>query len=654
MIDQRFINDKFLMVSLFVVMMMAAVDADIWAGAISGICFIYQILADKKRAPHLSRKVVSFLTLIVSLIVYLKYKTFLGKEPSSTLFLALTGLKILDIRKKSDKQFLVLLGFSLLALRPLFSIDLYWIPPMVIGFFGLWMALFESKINRSRVFLLKIVIASIPISVLMFFIFPRVILPWANDKSSKKTVMGFANQINPGSVADLLERDVLAFRVRFFNDYQPQRKDLYWRGGVLAVTKGLSWYPLSRVRTKENTMTVNTAQTGGVDVRYQVLIEPDLDKILFGLDRPMKLFSQSLEFEKSGSGVFLSKSEVMTSTLYEMTSDLNFRDQTVLDSEIKEKFLQLPQLSERILNFIEKINSISSSDEDKIQKLHDLFSEGGFSYSATPGAYNHNALDEFLFVRKKGFCEHFAASFATLARGLGIPSRVIVGFQGGNYNEIGKFWKITSKDAHAWTEVYINGSWKRIDPTAWVSQLRTEIGSNIYYSLEEEERATLVKNSSLGLKQRAILAFDYIINVFDMLNYKWNTYLIEFDQSTQKEIFKDILVNLTFWRVIILFFFMYAYYVLSRKSLAEDAKIKPCSKLMQDICLWALTKKVERQSFETPIQFLHRVKNIFPLLKEPLEQFQKLYEGEVYLENKNYKNLRKLRRQIKKGIHLRG
>jgi transglutaminase-like putative cysteine protease len=68
-------------------------------------------------------------------------------------------------------------------------------------------------------------------------------------------------------------------------------------------------------------------------------------------------------------------------------------------------------------------------------------------------------LEEFLFRRRVGFCEHYAASFATLMRLAGIPARVIVGYLGGEYNDLGHFVLVRQADAHAWCEVFLPENW---------------------------------------------------------------------------------------------------------------------------------------------------------------------------------------------------
>ena len=93
---------------------------------------------------------------------------------------------------------------------------------------------------------------------------------------------------------------------------------------------------------------------------------------------------------------------------------------------------------------------------------------------APDGRPERHLIDRFWLDRRTGFCEHFASAFATLARAAGLPARIVVGFQGGEFNAGGQFWLVRSSDAHAWTEVWLAGrGWVRVDPTGAVSPSRT-------------------------------------------------------------------------------------------------------------------------------------------------------------------------------------
>lgn len=101
----------------------------------------------------------------------------------------------------------------------------------------------------------------------------------------------------------------------------------------------------------------------------------------------------------------------------------------------------------------------------KALALQDYFRSEEFTYSLEVQAgHSGNAVDRFLFVTKTGYCEQFAGSYALLARLMGLPARVAVGFQPGT-EDVGTF-TVKDRDAHAWPEVYLEGiGWTAFEPT---------------------------------------------------------------------------------------------------------------------------------------------------------------------------------------------
>jgi TgpA N-terminal domain/Transglutaminase-like superfamily/Domain of unknown function (DUF4129) len=98
-------------------------------------------------------------------------------------------------------------------------------------------------------------------------------------------------------------------------------------------------------------------------------------------------------------------------------------------------------------------------------ELQDWFLAGGFKYSLTPHLPTSHWLLAFLTTDRRGYCQQFAWAFAVLARLLGIPSRVAVGYTGGVAGPHGT-WRVTTADAHAWPELYFAGEgWLRFEPT---------------------------------------------------------------------------------------------------------------------------------------------------------------------------------------------
>src|SRR5207302_793765 len=163
-----------------------------------------------------------------------------------------------------------------------------------------------------------------------------------------------------------------------------------------------------------------------------------------------------------------------------------------------------------------------------------FFRTQGFRYSLSPGEYKRNDLDEFLFRRRAGFCEHYAASFATLMRLAGIPARLVVGYLGGEYNDLGGFFLVRQADTHAWCEVWIpENGWMRIDPTTAVAPDRAsqDLSSFLAGRVASGEMAT--GRSALFTRLTRLALVNQIRSIWEALNFQWDTRVLGFDSDVQ-------------------------------------------------------------------------------------------------------------------------
>ena len=99
-----------------------------------------------------------------------------------------------------------------------------------------------------------------------------------------------------------------------------------------------------------------------------------------------------------------------------------------------------------------------------------------FANSDLPGG--RDPVDGFLFGKKRGYCEYFASSFAVLLRLAGVPARLVGGYYGGEYNELGGYYLVTQDDAHVWVEALAGGRWVRIDPEPARAKCRATLGAS--------------------------------------------------------------------------------------------------------------------------------------------------------------------------------
>jgi hypothetical protein len=166
----------------------------------------------------------------------------------------------------------------------------------------------------------------------------------------------------------------------------------------------------------------------------------------------------------------------------------------------------------------------ANSDSEIVRRSLAYFYQQKFRYTLNPPLLSQNSVDEFLFDTRSGFCEHYASAFTIMMRMAGIPARVVTGYLGGWYNDIGSYMLVRQSDAHAWSEVWIRGSgWTRIDPTAAIAPSRVERGAV----------------DSLG-ERRHLLDYEWLRearNTFDLFQRGWNNWVVAFGSESQSRLF---------------------------------------------------------------------------------------------------------------------
>lgn len=136
-------------------------------------------------------------------------------------------------------------------------------------------------------------------------------------------------------------------------------------------------------------------------------------------------------------------------------------------STVEDRYLQLPELDPSVAELTAEVTAGATTRYDRALALQTWF-RTEFAYSVdVPDGAGEDRLVQFLFEDRAGYCEQFAAAFAAMARQVGIPSRVAVGFTEGDQSRSRpEFFTVRGEDAHAWPELYFAGlGWVPFEPT---------------------------------------------------------------------------------------------------------------------------------------------------------------------------------------------
>lgn len=639
--NRRFFAEAPLCGGLFLGLAMAALEASWWMSVFAGLVVLWKALAEKRSWPRCPGWLTGILSVVLGVLVFVQEGTLFGQEAANTLLVGLTALKIMDYQSQRDHRFLVLLGFVLVSMRSVFSLDLYWLVPSGLAFLLLWMSLMDPHFERRTSFLLRLFVTSVPMLGFLFLIFPRVVVPWAMSRSSGEAMIGFSDRMNPGSVSELASYDQLAFRAQFLDRVQ-STDDLYWRGTVLTESGGLEWARPPEFRGISET---ETPDSDGF--RYEIVLEPGSKGYLFTLNYPLTVSAVGTRVSELSHSVFRSLGHPGKSLVYQARTDPARQDDRPPDADL----LQTPELPPRTREWVERTKRLAPTAGERLRLLRRFFQDPDFVYTLSPGVYQNGDLDEFLFERKRGFCEHFAGAFATLARALEIPARVVIGYHGGVYNVFGNFWRVSQRDAHAWTELYVDGFWLHQDPTDWVAPLRLTLGAEGFFSLSEQQQQALARNRQwLGAQLSDLGLVDGITHLIDHLNYRWTYFLLEFDEDSQRAFWMRLSDQ---WAVASLVFAvgLFAFLGVSKLILLRPRSRSLIEKIMMEVESAGEKRSQARHKSEAPRTYLLRLSQLFPRGAEVFIEISEAYDRAEYqqieIPKKELKALQKKWRRLK-------
>jgi protein-glutamine gamma-glutamyltransferase len=565
--------------------------------------------------------VMAALAIAVTAGAYLEYRRLFGREVGVTLLVAMLCLKVLEMKMKRDAMLVVFLGFFLAMTNFLYSQTIFMGAYMLICVWVFVATLIGfNRINTEATIRERVVpsawllLQSVPMMFVLFFLFPRISGPLWTMPQENRAISGLGDNMSPGDISKLSLSDEVAFRVDFENAV-PENQDLYWRGPVLGRQVGKAWQPLQVAETQK----LNYEPRGPL-TKYRVTLQPHNKPWLFALDLPNIAPPDSLFLADFQMRARMPVTSLMA---YEMESHLRYRAGTALRPREREAYLRYDDsLNPRTIAYGKKLAQDYSDPKSLVDSLFKLYN-AQFTYTLEPPLLGDNPMDEFLFDTKQGFCEHYSSSFVLLLRAAGIPARVVTGYQGGEVNPITRQLVVRQADAHAWSEVWFDDlGWLRADPTSAVSPLRINQGMNAALGPQGMFN-TLIDADKFGLLKQIRFSWDAV-------NSQWNKWVVGFNSDKQRSMFENFGLPNVDWAVMLrwliigviatssligLFLLLRIYRV--RKDPVVATYDRLCAKLAK--------AGITRAPNEGPIDFLQRVKAIDPELGKKVQPLMEAY-----------------------------
>lgn len=378
--------------------------------------------------------------------------------------------------------------------------------------------------NLKRIVLISVF--TVPIIILTYLFFPRAEIK-VSLFANKSNNLGIPDKISLGSFQQITLEDKDVFNAKFFNNVN--QNELYFRVKTFEMLDQLkNWRSIDTKVTFRRKS--NVLQNINSSIKYDLILfnhgkkwVPVLD---YSIPKENDINYNSYNFSYNMSQKMSSKKKFIFSA---QNTPLN------KDISIKERsyYLQIPNtVNNKLIKWAKK-NKVNKSDTEYSKFLLNYFRNENFFYNLKPEPIGNN-YSKFFFETKEGYCEYYAGTMTLLLRAAGIPSRIVTGFYGGRYNNLGDFYTFSQEDAHSWVEAWINDiGWIRFDPTQVIPSQRVK---NTINSFSREE-------NDIEIEQNELQKFfgEKGLNLWiRYLDYQWTNYLINYNQIEQKKLLSKL------------------------------------------------------------------------------------------------------------------
>jgi transglutaminase-like putative cysteine protease len=629
-----------------------ALELPLWVIAVFAIGAAWRFACETFQWYRPGRLVRLALMLLIIVVVFRQFGTLLGRDPGIALLITLLGLKFLEL--KTLRDFMVsLFVFYLVILGSFLYSQSLWLGAWALVAVAVCTAALvhltqPTGMDMSRRLRLSgaMLAKAVPLMIIVYLLFPRISgTLWGLPTDAYSGLTGMPDMMQPGSIRSLSESSEIAFRVTF-DGTPPPLRELYWRGLVLTKTDGRSW----RRETAQSVEKISLVPLAN-PVRYDVTLEPSNKPWMPALDLPA-IRPKGARYQADFT---LEHNEPIHERLnYSLTSYTRYRTGALEASE-REQALRLPvNLSPRVRALAEQWRRENGNPLPVAQAALDYFHRESFFYTLNPPLLGDNPVDDFLFTTRRGFCEHFASAFVTLMRAAGIPSRVVVGYLGGELNSAGNYLIVRQSDAHAWAEIWTTErGWVRVDPTGAVAPERIELGSDAVRRLEQQGIGLGSLPADAVLRAMELGWFEHVARharwYWDLTNMTWYRWVVDYGKERQEQFLTSLgLDDISWSRLTSLLFvgallvtLVYAFLLLRPKK-----SVDPALALYLRFCRQLARAGMMRAPHEGAIDFARRCGHRRPDLKNRMEAITERYVRVRYGELTGTDELRALKREV--------
>ncbi|WP_082679804.1 transglutaminase TgpA family protein [Paucibacter sp. KCTC 42545] len=522
----------------------------LWASAITALILGWRGLLAWTSRPLPGRWMLVLVLSISVGLTWLSHRSLIGREAGVTMLVMLMALKTLELRARRDAFVVFFLGFFLVLTNFLYSQSLLTAAWTLLCVWALLSAVVlaqmpvgQPSIKLAAGLAARSTMFGLPVMLLLFMLFPRIAPLWGLPADAVGRT-GLSNQLDFGAMSEIANDDGIAMRLRFQGEPPPPAAR-YFRGPVLAQFDGRSWRPAGQNWPGAS----DNLQVQGPALNYELTVEPLRIQVLPLLEMSPQTVGSELDL----GGISVTRSpELQWTAPRPITERLRLNAQAFFDYRhgplqprlALQNYLELPPgRNPRSLQWAADLRRqprFAGMSAEQISPalaaaVLQHLATADFAYTLAPGRYGEvtpHLIDEFWFDRRLGFCEHFSAAFVVMMRAMGVPARIVTGFQGMDPLPQDGYWIVRNSHAHAWTEIWVSGrGWQRVDPTAAVAPERIRQGQALQPAPGALGAALGQLNPDLWRSLRG---------GWETLNNRWQQLVLNYSRQDQFDLLKSV------------------------------------------------------------------------------------------------------------------
>ena len=599
----------------------------LWLTLLAGGILLWRAWLWRQNARLPARRLLLLLVVAGLAGIGWEYRTLFGRDAGVALLVFFIALKPMEMRTRRDAIVVVMLGFFLLLTHYFYAQS---IPT------GGWLLAAATLLTATLIrlhggaqppgailrYAALLLAQAVPFMLIAFVLFPRVAGPlWGLPQDAYSGLTGLSSQMSPGSLDNLIQSGAIAFRVQFSGE-APEKSLLYWRGPVFNDYDGKTWRATPAYLQRNGN--APAIEFGGRTYSYVITLEAHNLRWLLPLDLPLKLPEDSALMPTLET---LAREPVRNRARFAFTSAVDFVANRQEAPGLLQQALRLPRgLNPRSRELAQAWQARFKTAEMISNAALLFFRTEDFVFTLQPPLLGDNAVDDFLFDTRSGFCEHYASAYVFLMRAAGVPARVVAGYQGGEINPIDGYLTVRQSDAHAWAEIWLSEKgWVRVDPTGAVAPSRIEQGIEAALPAGDPLPA-LVRIDADWLRD--------LRNRWEAANNAWNQWVLGYNPQRQREVLSNLGLGDADWRnmtaalavLSAVALFIVAVWILYRRRTATAAQ-----RAWQRFCRKLKRLGIARADWEGPLAFALRVarerEEFGALAREAAGHFADLHYG---------------------------